>query len=455
MKDPKNSSYDLENGLIGSILLDPTVLDQAREIVQIDDFVTDDLRTTYSRMLQLHAAGQSVNVVDVANLSRSGGASGPQLAAAMRTAIPETALPSARIIRQRAIGREIRRITHRAEELAAQEGIDPFELLRDVQEQLDAISSRHTPGRARSIQQLLPESLESIRRAVELYAAGEKVPGVPTGFTDLDIRFGGWQETELIVLAARPGMGKTSLALQFAEAGARSGVPTLFVSLEMGFRQLLARLYSARTAFPVEDIIRGRMFGPEVDQVLQAAEELAELPLYIDDEDSTDLEDVRTRIRRYHREKGIGLVVVDYLQLISAKGETRANEIDGVARGLKVLARSLEIPIVALSQLNRDVTKRSSKRPQLQDLKESGGIEEAADIVAFIHRPYAYQDDTAQLDERGTPRPTDYAEVITAKFRNGTPGIDALTWDAGHTRFLDPYDKARGLEDRQRWDDDE
>ncbi|NDU91603.1 MAG: replicative DNA helicase, partial [Ferrovum sp.] len=273
---------------------------------------------------------------------------------------------------------------------------------------------------------------EVVERVDELYRSGnhDPVTGVPTGFVDLDEKTSGLQQGDLIIVAGRPSMGKTALALNIAgHVGVETKLPVAIFSMEMSSGQLAMRLLGAHGRLNQQDLRTGRLKSDDFGRLTRAMGELSEIPLHIDESAALNPLDLRARARRLHRQYGgLGLIVVDYLQLMTAAsvGENRATEISEISRSLKALAKELHVPVMALSQLNRSLEQRPNKRPVMSDLRESGAIEQDADVILFIYRDEVYNEDSP---DKGI------AEIIIGKQRNGPIGTVRLTFLGHYTRF--------------------
>jgi replicative DNA helicase len=277
------------------------------------------------------------------------------------------------------------------------------------------------------LQELLGQSLDHLER---LYERQETVTGLETGYVDLDEQLSGLQPSNLIVVGARPSMGKTSFALGLvAHAGVRLGQPVLLFSLEMSHLELTQRLLCAEARVDAGRLRTGRLRETDWPKIGHAISRMSEAPIYIDDNPNLTVMDIRARARRLKSQHGLSLVVVDYLQLMTGRGrvENRQVEVSEISRGLKILARELKVPVVALSQLSRALEARQDKRPMLADLRESGSIEQDSDVVLFIYRDEVYNPESA--DSQGT------AEILVAKHRNGPTGLTRLAFIGHHARF--------------------
>ena len=315
-------------------------------------------------------------------------------------------------------------------------GCEVNDLISIAEKGLTQITTKVLLSKFKSSKEMFKEILDRNDEILKLKAEN-RIIGLPTGLKKIDYRTSGWQNGNLIILAARPGMGKTSLALTFVSAPAiKMGVPTAFFSLEMPNIELYARLVSQHTGVDLRQIMYSGMQPYELQQVLQNSESFCDAPIYFDDQPAMTLFEVQTKARKLKREKGIGLLVIDYLQLIrnEVKGSNREGEISSISRGLKALAKELDIPIIALAQLSRASEKRGAgARPMLSDLRESGSIEQDADIVLFINRPEYYG--IAELEDGHSS--LGIAELIFAKGRNIGMGETEVGFTGSTTKFFD------------------
>jgi len=320
------------------------------------------------------------------------------------------------------------------------EEIGVGDLLQDSEQELFNIAQGINSNEMKTIKELLPNTLQEIRNAAE---RKDGMSGVNTGFRDLDEITFGWQPTDLVILAARPAMGKTAFALSMALNMAMDyKVPVAFFSLEMGEDQLTKRLISMHTSIPNEDIKRGTLTDEQMHTLFYGLGPMEEAPIIIDDTASISIFDLRSRVRRLVRKYGVRVIFIDYLQLMTASGlknnANREQEVSTISRSLKQLAKELGITVIALSQLNRELEKRNKegRRPQLSDLRESGAIEQDADMVIFIHRPeyYGILTDENNRDMRGL------AQIIIAKHRNGRVGDVYLRFEGDLIRFSSALD---------------
>jgi replicative DNA helicase len=306
-----------------------------------------------------------------------------------------------------------------------------FDLIDQYEKSVSGLTSGVVSDKVSSSSDIQKEMLE--RNAKILTRKG--ISGVATGFTLLDTITGGWQEPDLIILAARPAMGKSSLAAQLATYPAIQGIPAAIFTLEMSSHQFYARMQAQESGIDVEKILRTGLNEHEMAQLTNSCQRLTNAPLYIDDSAGISIFELRNKARKLCREKGVKLIIIDYLQLMTnkSKGGNREQEISEISRGLKSLAKELKIPIIALSQLSRQVETRADKRPMLSDLRESGAIEQDADIVSFLYRPEYYG---IMQDEQGNST-AGKSLLIIAKHRNGSLADIPLNFEHAKTKFSD------------------
>jgi replicative DNA helicase len=433
---PQN--VDAETAVLGAILLERDALLKAFEILRPDHFYKEAHQKVFTACHELFARNEAVDLITVANeLTRRNqleDMGGSQYLVSLAEAVPTAAnvVYHASIVRGKAILREL--IGAGTSIVSScYEDTEPTEALLDLAEKkiFDVSKDRIRPS-FRPIKSILKSTFEDIER---LYSRKGHVTGVPTGFTDLDDLTGGLQHSDLIVIAGRPSMGKTSLALSMAmHAAMEERIPTAFFSLEMSMSHVVQRMLCAEARVEAYRLRTGRLGDKDWPKLTTAAGRLSEAPIYIDDTPSMNVLEMRAKARRVKAEHGIGLMAIDYLQLLKGGGrfESRQQEMTEICRSLKALSKELEIPIVALSQLSRAVEARETKRPQLADLRESGAIEQDADLVAFIYRP-GYYKALQSPDERENYE----AEIIVAKQRNGPTDTIPLIFRREYMRFED------------------
>ncbi len=433
-------SMDAERAVLGALLLEPNRIPAVAEILQADDFYRESHQRLFTLMLELQDRGTPPEVLVVceriASTEDEDAFGGIAYVSSLPEKVPtvESIEHYAQIVREKATRR---RLLEAARGIAEQVGEIP-----DLSELLDgAERAVFSVSQARRQPEWTPLSVlidHEYHRINQIQEHGGEVVGVTTGFTDLNRILQGFHPGDLVVLASRPGMGKTALALNFARnAAAEGGVASAVFSLEMPAGQLASRLLCAEGRVDSKKMRSGRLNRhDEWPRLSDAGERLHQMPIFIDDTPALTVLQLRSRARRLRADrKDLGLVVVDYLQLMQGAGgyrESREQAISGISRGLKALAKELLVPIVALSQLNRGVESREDKRPNLSDLRESGAIEQDADVILFIYRDEYYHPDTRQ---KGV------AEVNVAKHRNGPTDTARLLFQGEYFRFdnLDPH----------------
>jgi len=431
---PQN--VEAEQSVLGAILLDNDAINQAIEILTAEDFYRESHREIFRAMAALSERNQPVDAITLTDALRTGGAleavGGVGYIAELAACVPTAANAGhyARIVREKALLRSLASISTEIASGAYDSPPNVDEYLDESEHKIFEISERRVRQSFHAMPELTRESIKLLER---LYERKELVTGVPTGFLDLDRLTAGLQPADLIIIAARPSMGKTALALNIAAHAATECEPRIGValfSLEMSKEQLVLRMLCAEGRVDSSRARAGYLGERDFPKLAQAAARLSEAPIFIDDSSDTSPIVLKAKCRRLMRERNanLGLIIIDYLQLMrSARpGESREKEIAEISRSLKALAKELKVPVVALSQLNRQVETRPDRRPLLADLRESGAIEQDADVIAFIYRDEMYHRDSK---EPGV------AEVIIAKQRNGPTGTAKLTYLTQFTRF--------------------
>lgn len=427
-------SIEAEQAVLGAILLDPRELDRAVEIVGADDFYRDAHRKIFRAMLALHQRSEPVDLLTLSQELAAEGVleavGGTSYLAQLAEQVPTAANLAyyARIVREKSVLRQIIQVSTElgARAYDARPGeVDDF--LDQVEQRIMEISEQRTRPQFSNMSDLM---LDAVGAVESLYQRGEMITGVPTGFTDLDRLTAGFQPSDLIIVAARPAMGKTAFALNVAvNAAQKRGVGVAIFSLEMSKLQLAMRMLCAEARVNSQLMRTGYLTKLDYPKIIAAAQKLSTLPIYIDDTPGLSLLELRAKARRLKRdqEAKLGMVIVDYLQLMRGheRSDSREQEISSISRGLKALAKELDVPVVALSQLNRQVESRSDRRPMMADLRESGAIEQDADVILFLFRPWVYDKDE---DEH-------LAEVIIGKQRNGPTDKVLLTYLPEYTCF--------------------
>ncbi len=433
---PQN--VEAEAAVLGAILLERDALVKAFEILRPEHFYKEAHQRIFTACLELFERNEPVDLITLANeLARRNSleeVGGSHYLASLVEAVPTAAnvVYHASIVRGKALLRELIR-TGTAIVSSAYEETEPTETLLDLAEKrIFEVSKDRIRVSFRPIKSILKSTFEDIER---LYSRKALVTGVPTGFTDLDELTGGLQPSDLIIVAGRPSMGKTSFALGVAMyAAMEERIPTAIFSLEMLMGHVVQRMLCAEARLEAYRLRTGRLGDADWPKLTTAAGRLSEAPIYIDDAPTMTVLELRAKARRVKAEHGVGLIIVDYLQLLKGGGryENRQQEMTEICRSLKSLAKELEVPIVALSQLSRAVEAREDKKPQLADLRESGAIEQDADLVAFIYRPGYYRALKSPAERENYE-----AEIIVAKQRNGPTRSVTLTFRPQYMRFED------------------
>ena len=420
---------DLEEAVLGAIMLEKDAFDSVAEILKPECFYVEAHQRIFKSMQGLANKSQPIDILTVAEELRSRDelemVGGPYYVTRLTNMVVSSAniVAHSRIILQKFIQRELIRISGEIIGDAYEDTTDVFDLLDDAESKLFEITNNHLRKNFDSIDSVL---VKTIQRIEDMRHRNEDITGVPSGYATLDRVTYGWQQTDLIILAARPAVGKTAFALNLARNAAMSAskkTPVAFFSLEMSAGQLVQRILAAESEIWLEKIARGKLEEHEMKQLYaRGIQRLSEAPIFIDDTPALNIFELRAKCRRLKNKHNIGLIIIDYLQLMSGTGENRNSnreqEISNISRNLKALSKELSVPIIALSQLSREVEKRKegNKMPQLSDLRESGAIEQDADLVMFLYRPEYYDITTNELGENNRGE----THVRIAKHRNGS-----------------------------------
>jgi len=427
------NNLDAERSILGAILLDNNALNAAIEALKAEDFFLPQHRHVFNRMIAL---GESQHAIDLVTLTeelhRSGeleASGGAPYLASLADGMPRVSNVEhyARIVKEKAILRSLIHTAHNIQQHAfdGEEGADA--ILDSAESSIFAIAEDRVKAGLISVKDIVRDNWE---RLDQLAREGKSITGVSTGYVGLDRLTSGFQQSELIILAARPSQGKTALALNIAENVAQhAGLPTAVFSLEMSKESLLQRLVGSVARIDGHKFRTGRLEKRDRESMKQALADISAAPLWIDDSGSSSVLEIGAKARRLKKEKGLSLVIVDYLQLITARGRfnSRQEEVASISRGLKGLAKELGIPVLVLSQLTR-APEREERSPQLSDLRESGAIEQDADVVMFIYRPQFF-------DMNATPEERNMAEIHIAKQRNGPTDKVKFVFLSSFTRF--------------------
>jgi len=431
-----------EKALIGAILKDEQVLGDVESIVYSADFYNKQLGQIYDVMQELNDEKTAIDIVTVASRLKEKGVPDEVTSIDFIRNILESVPVSAnarvyaQIVKESALRRNVIKASQEMmnESYSGTSGIDA--LMNNVESRMMKLIQTRDKGDYVPIRQVVIDTMERINAASK---AEGSVTGVPSGFTDLDYKTSGFQNSDLILVAARPSMGKTAFVLNIAHhVVVKEHLGAVIFSLEMSKEQLMTRFLSQDAMVDSKKLRNGNLTNDEWGRLAQSADTIAKTKLIIDDTSSISINELRTKCRKYKLDYDIGIIIIDYLQLMTGNSrEGRQNEVSEISRALKGLARELNVPVIALSQLSRAVESREDKKPMLSDLRESGAIEQDADVVMFIYREDYYKKDT---DRRGI------ADIIIAKQRNGPVGSIELAWLPDYTRFANHEVRREGTE---------
>ncbi len=415
-------AMEAEKTVLGALMVDKDAITKIADTIGVGDFYKEAHNVIYDAMLKLYEHNDPIDVLSLSNaleetkrIESIGGAS--YLASLVRGVTSASNITYyAKIIQKKSVLRRLIGVASEINELGYNEAEDIEKVLDDAEQKIFSVSQKSLKQEFTSIKTILGEAFD---RLDDLHKNKGVMRGVPTGFPDLDDLLSGLQKSDLIILAARPSVGKTSLALDIArQVGTLARIPVGIFSLEMSADQLVDRMIAAESNLDLWRLRTGNLKDSDFTKINEAMGTLSEAPIFIDDTSSANIMEMRTMARRLQAEHNLGLIIIDYLQLMEGRGnENRVQEISEISRGLKMLAKELNIPIVALSQLSRAVESRPDQRPKLSDLRESGSIEQDADVVMFIYREDRVNPDT---ENKGV------AEIIIAKHRNGPVGSKQL-----------------------------
>ena len=434
LERPLPQNLDAERSILGAILLDNQALNAAIENLRPEDFFFDPHRRVFQQMVALGETQQAIDLVTLNDaLGRRGeleSSGGTPYLASLVDGVPRSANIEhyVRIVKEKALLRNLIHATHAIQERAfeGEEGADG--ILDGAESSIFALAEDRIRVGLVSMKEIVHANFERLEK---IFREGKSITGASTGYGELDKLTSGLQPSELIILAARPSQGKTALALNFAEnIAVRAGLPVAIFSLEMSKESLLQRLVASVAQIDAHKFRTGHLGREDWRRMTEALGQIASAPLWIDDASSLTVVEIGAKARRLKREKGgLALLIVDYLQLISARGRfsNRNEEVSSITRGLKGLAKELQIPVLVLSQLTR-APERDERRPQLADLRESGAIEQDADVVMFIYRPNFFKVDAL-------PEERDQADLLVAKQRNGPTDRVRLIFKSRQTRF--------------------
>lgn len=424
---------DAEQAVLGSMLTDKEAVNAAIESLKEDAFYRDDNRIIFQAIVNLYSKSEPIDIItlkdELESMDKFEQVGGYEYLASLPDKVPTTANVQKyiKIVEEKSILRNLIKTANEIIEL----GYDPTEDVEDIMDGaekkiFDIMQSKNQKGYT-PIKDVLVESFTKLE---ELYNRKQHITGVPTGFAELDYKTAGLHGSELILVAARPAMGKTAFALNLAtNAALRGNAPVAIFSLEMSKDQLVNRILCSEAMVDSNKVRTGKLDEDDWVKLAGAIGPLSEAEMYIDDTPGISVMEIRTKCRKLKMEKNIGLVVIDYLQLVQGNKRTasREQEISEISRSLKILAKEINVPVIALSQLSRAVEQRPDHRPMLSDLRESGAIEQDADIVMFLYRDDYYNKESEKKD---------IAEVIIAKHRGGSLGTAELLWLGSYTKFV-------------------
>jgi len=435
LERPLPHNLEAERSILGAVLLDNHALNAAVQVLRSDDFFLPQHRHIFERMVQLSERQQAIDTVTLMeDLNRRGdleAAGGVPYLSQLADGLPRVTNVEhyARIVKEKSILRNLVHSAAAIQEQALAAGDDADVILDRAESKIFQLAEDRVKAGLIGVKDLVKDGYERLEK---IFSEGRRITGLATGYIGLDNETAGLQPSELIILAARPSMGKTALALNIAEnVGLRNREPVAIFSLEMSKESLLLRLLASESRVDAHKFRTGHMNRDDWGKVTAALGNLGEAPIWIDDSASSTVLEMGAKARRLKRDRGLSLMIVDYLQLVvptgSGRNTNRQEEVSSISRALKGLAKELKVPILVLSQLTR-APEREERKPQLADLRESGAIEQDADVVLFINRPNFYKTDLPEEDRAK-------AEIIIAKQRNGPTGTLNFVFLARHTRF--------------------
>jgi len=428
---PQN--IDAEQSVLGAVLLDREAIYRAMKVLRPEDFYRESHKKIYEAMLDLNESGNPVDLITVSeNLRQQGAldrAGGVSYLASLAEMVPTAASIDyyVRIVEEKSLLRTLIHLSTRIAGMGFEEGEEPEKLIAEAERMITELGGRSAAKAFYAVKDIL---LDTFANLEFLYNNRGNVTGVPTSFGDLDRICCGLQPSDLIILAGRPGMGKTALGVTIGySASLKHDIPVAIFSMEMSKEQLVQRILSSEAKVDHQHIRTGELDEEDWQKLHEAKGKLAKAPLYIDDTPGITVRHIRAKVRQLKAETGLGLIVIDYLQLMqgSRRSENRQQEISEISRSLKGLAKELNVPVLALAQLSRSVEQRDKKRPIMSDLRESGSLEQDADLIMFIYRDEYYNRDS---EKKGI------AEIIISKHRNGPVGFIELGFLDKYTKFV-------------------
>lgn len=432
LKNIPPQNIEAEQSILGSMLLDREAIPAATEIIKAEDFYREDHKEIFEAIIDLYEKAKPVDVVTVSERLKVRGTidfvGGLTYIAQIAASVPTTSnvVHYSKIVEEKSILRKLIKASNDIAKMSY-EAAEEVSLIMDSAEMqiFDILQKRNQKG----VYAMKDVLVDTFNKLEELYNTKGRIVGVPSGFSDLDNKTSGFNPSDLVLIAARPSMGKTALALNIAQNAAVShNIPTAIFSLEMSRVQLVNRFLSCEAMVDSQKIRTGMLEDEDWARIAKALGPLGEAPIYIDDTPGLSVAEVRAKSRRLKLEKNIGLIIIDYLQLMQGRDrvESRQQEISEISRSLKILAKEVNVPVIALSQLSRAPEMRAEHRPILSDLRDSGAIEQDADLVMFLYRDDYYNPDTEKKN---------VAEIIIAKHRNGSTGVVEVAWLGQYTKF--------------------
>ena len=443
-------SLEAEMSILGGILIDNDAINRVLEVLTPEDFYRESHRKIFQAMMKLSDTREPCDLITMTDMLKKAGEleeiGGAAYLATLVDYVPTAANISyyCKMVKEKSTNRKLISVATEIVSRGYDEQADVEELLDKAQKEIYEISENKSRPQYVPVQAVLKEAFNILKN---LHDQKEHVTGVPTGYVDLDHKTAGFQPGNLVIIAARPSMGKTTLALniaQYASAESKKKVPSVIFSLEMGKEELVMRFLASIARVDFGRMRTGHFHDSDWPRLTRAAGILHDAKIFIDDSPSISVLELRSKARRLKSEHDIGLVIVDYLQLMrgGANPESRQQEISEISRALKALAKELNVPVVALSQLNRELEKRADKRPMMSDLRESGAIEQDADVIMFVYREAVYCEDCRKPDVTCSKGHERNAEIIIGKQRNGALGTIELTFIGEHTRFENRSDRS-------------
>ena len=426
-------SIEAEQSVIGAMLMDQEAIIKASEIISGDDFYQHQYGIVFDAIVELYNDGKPVDLITLQNLLREKDVP-PEISSLefvkdlLTSALTSTNADAyAQIVHEKAVLRKLIKVNEQIANDCYSEKEKLEDILESAEKRIFDIVQKRNSGDFVPIKDVVLRALDRIEAASRNKGS---VTGIPTGFIDLDYKLSGFQPSDFILIAARPSMGKTAFVLNIAQHVAfKQNLPVAIFSLEMSKEQLINRMFSLESSVDAQKLRTGQLNDQEWERLIESAGVIGKSKLMIDDTPGISIAELRSKCRKYKLEHNLGIIMIDYLQLMSGSGksDSRQQEISDISRSLKALARELNVPVIALSQLSRAVEQRPDHRPMLSDLRESGAIEQDADVVMFIYRDDYYHKDTEKKD---------IAEIIIAKQRNGPIGTVELVWLPRYTQFV-------------------